>query len=465
MFILPTEPIRNRVISGRIDKMVSKVPLYRENIGRLRKDVDSKSLKSVFGTTWNYVGSQSPENFYEFDADIIIVDEYNRCDQVNLLLAAERTGAARYDRFIYVGNPSLPGWGIDGQFDLSTMNRWLIKCDSCNAWQALDWFENFIDQRDDGTYFLRSTSRLDSTGGDASAVCRSCHKDLDRLKRGAWVPEYPERDIAGFHVTKLFGLPGTDFPGQERPIILELFEIWKNAQANQTALELFYNNQLGITYSAKGNYLSLDLMAECADENYSLPAKAKNTIAGMDVGKVHHLHISEVVTDENGRRRRKKVFVGFAQDWEDAQRIIDLYGADHGVVDAQGEIHAPREWVQNNPGWVMCWYSRGAESVKDEASIDYGKNAVKCNRTESLDASYAAYSNGDVILPVDWQSLDGGDFVKQMQAPIRKFKESPGELKGRYIWDEGAKPDHHRHADNYELLAMALLASPKVHFI
>ena len=42
MFILPTEPIRNRVISGRIDKMVSHVQLYRDNIGRLRKDVDSK---------------------------------------------------------------------------------------------------------------------------------------------------------------------------------------------------------------------------------------------------------------------------------------------------------------------------------------------------------------------------------------------------------------------------------------
>ena len=299
------------------------------------------------------------------------------------------------------------------------------------------------------------------TGGDASAVCRSCHKLLDRLKPGEWQAEYPDREIRGRLVNKLFGLPGTDFPGRPRPIIYELFDLWEKAQSNQTALELFYNNQLGVTYSAKGNYLSLDVMDDCAEEHYTMPDSAKETIAGMDVGKVHHLHISEIVTDSQGRRRRKKVFVGFARDWDDAQRIIDLYGASHGVVDAQGEIHAQRQWVQKNPGWVMCWYSRGVESVKDEATIDYGKSSVRVNRTESLDSSYAAYSNGDVILPQDWRSLDNGDFIKQMQAAVRKFDEK----KERYIWDEGSKPDHHRHADNYELIAMSLLGTPQVHFL
>lgn len=464
MYVLPNQSVRNRAITARIDKMVAKVPLYRDNIGAARKDVDSKSLKSVFGTTWNYVGSQSPENFYEFDADVLIIDEYDRCDQANLILAAERTGAAAIDRWIKVGNPSLPGYGIDAEFDMSTKELWHIKCDSCNTWQVLDWFVNFIDKADDGAYFFRSQTHI-GNGKDASAVCNHCHRDIDRLMDGEWIAEYPDRAIGGNHISKLFGLPGNDNIDNPRPIILEMLASWDKAQANQTALELFYNNQLGLTFSGKGNFISSQLLADCADKDYIMPESGREMIGGMDIGAVHHIHISEVVIDKTGHKRRKKVFIGHAKDWHDAQRIIDLYGCKRGVIDAQGEIHAPREWVTKNMGWVMCYYNLGRENVKQQQDVTFKKSTIRANRTESLDASYAAYARKDVILPKDWRTLDGGDFIKQMQAPIRKFKENKSGPGGRYIWDEGAKADHHRHADNYELMAMTLLGVPTIHIL
>ena len=464
MYILPTTPVRNRAITARIDKMVAKVPLYRDNIGAARKDVDSKSLKSVFGTTWNYVGSMSPENFYEFDADVIIIDEYDRCDQANLILAAERTGAAAVDRWIKVGNPSLPGYGIDAEFDETTKELWHIQCGACNTWQVLDWFVNFIDKADDGSFFLRSQTHT-GNGRDASAVCSKCDRDIDRLKNGEWVAEFRDRDIGGNQISKLFGLPGNDNSLITRPIILEMLVAWNAAQANQTALELFYNNQLGLTFSGKGNFISSQLLADCVNKDYVMPESGKQTIGGMDIGAVHHIHISDVITDEHGHKRRIKRFIGHAKDWDDAQRIINLYGCTRGVVDAQGEIHAPRHWVKKNMGWVMCYYSGGKENVKQKEDVAFKKSTVRANRTESLDASYAAYARKDVILPKDWRTLDGGDFVKQMQSSIRKFKENKSGPGGRYIWDEGAKADHHRHADNYELMAMALLGVPTIHML
>jgi len=457
MYILPTEPIRNRVVGSRIDPIVKYTKLYRDNVGAAKKDIDSTSLKSIFKGKWNYVGSNSANTFFEFDADVLIYDEYDQCDQANLLIAKQRTGAAEREIWLKIGNPTTPGFGIDAAYEDSTKAVWMIKCPHCNGHQVLDWWKNFIDRKDNGSYFLRCSFVSPSIGRDACALCQFCFKPINRLMPGEWVETHQGHPIHGYACTKLFGRPGNDTV-VERPIIREMFEDWIKAQSNQTALEVFYNQQLGLPFTAEGSHISLSLLAACARE-YDMPNGDSGTVAGMDVGGVHHLHISKLIKDKDGRRVRQKVFIGNVGSWAEADRVCRLYGVIYGVVDAGGEIHAQREWCAARPGWYMCYYNLGRENVKDGENISHAEQVIRVNRTESLDASYAEYVNQLVHLPRNYITADSGDFVAQMTAAVRQIQES-GSGQKRYVWDEKGKPDHHQHADNYERIAASLYVDP-----
>ena len=455
MYILPTEPIRNRVVGSRIDPIVQYTKLYRENVGAAKKDIDSTSLKSIFKGKWNYVGSNSANTFFEFDADVLIYDEYDQCDQANLLIAKQRTGAAEREIWLKIGNPTIPGFGIDAAYEDSTKSVWMLKCPHCNKHQVLDWWKNFIDRQDNGQYFLRSITSL-LTGIDASALCQFCFKPMDRLMPGEWIETHKDHPIHGYHCSKLFGRPGNDtLP--ERPIIREMFEDWIKAQSNQTALEIFYNQQLGLPYSAEGSHISLNMLAACA-RDYQMPEVKEGTfIFGMDLGKVHHVHISKMVKGKDGKLIRRKQFIGTIPSWDEADRLWKLFKIRRGCIDAGGEIHAPREFCRTHSGCFMVQYNLGKENLRDGVNISYNERTVRVNRTESLDASYADYFNQMVELPKNYLTLDSGDFTSQMTAATRRFDEKSA----RYVWDEGGRPDHHQHADNYERIAASMVVRPE----
>ena len=82
--------------------------------------------------------------------------------------------------------------------------------------------------------------------------------------------------------------------------------------------------------------------------------------------------------------------------------------------------------------------------------VDDVEMHVTVDRTQSMDESHADILMGNVILPRGSDHIDG--FYEQMKKPKRMFDD-----KGtRYIWSD-EKPDHYRHADNYEKIAQKIL--------
>jgi len=459
MYILPTQPIRNRFVSDRIDRMIRNTPLYRQNTSRRKKDVNAKGLKTFFNSTWSFVGSNSEEDFYEFDADIMFYDEYDKCNPRSMAYAADRTGAAAADAWRKVGNPTIGGYGIDAELQKSDKKQWHIACSHCGERQPLDWFVNFVTQDGEGHYRLRDEA-IDTEGSiregrDAMPVCRKCGKTFDRLGDGEWVPEFFGRDISGYNVSRLFGAPGNDHGGQQRNIIREIFNTWNEAQGNPNKLIRFYNNVLGIPYRASGSNITIDLLQRCAVDNYYMPLFAEETVFGIDVGKFYHVHISQLVIGEDGVKRRRKVFIGKLGTMDEVERVLARYGAHKGCIDALPELHTSRPFVQRQPGRYMTYYNV-KDNVQDMSPIDRPKRTIRLNKTESLDASHADYILGNVELPCNFAYLDGGDFVKQMEAPTRILNTDYDPP--RYQWDEGTSPDHHRHADNLEKVATDMLA-------
>ena len=436
LYVLPSDADRNLVVPRRIDRTIERVPFYRENCATGRKASDMKSQKTLFGVDCMFLGSNSATAFFEKPADVLMIDEYDKCNHTNLVYAADRLASSPDPHVYKFGNPTISGYGIDAEYEKSDQKEWHLTCPHCQEVQPLTWFDNFVKETD-GKWSLRYPGSNDN---DASAVCRKCCDPIDRLTPGKWIVQNPESNISGYHISRLFG-------DVRSGIVSTLFDEWLEAQNDATKLQRFYNNVLGIPYDAKGSKITeTDLSACVAD--YAMPLSSEGgTISGCDVGNALHVHISLL---ENGVRR--KLFVGTVSSFEDLSGLHNLYNVNRGVIDAMPETRKAREFCRSHSGWYMCRYFPTDNT--GDVKVDNVKREVQVDRTQSLDASHAAFVSKHVLLPSDWRQLDSGDFVKQMTAPTRVVKETARGL--RYVWDEGSKPDHHRHADNYECIAARL---------
>lgn len=458
MYVLPTANLRDRFVPRRVFRQIESTPLLRANFGKRGSHAKASEMKSqivLFGADVRFAAMNIALDFHEYPADHLIFDEYDRCLEVgasSLGLAHSRQEASTNPTESAVSTPSQEGEGINGLYLLSDRKVWMIKCSHCNHWQNPTFFGNAIRQTDEGRYALRDTERtviMPDGSRDAAIHCAKCDKPIDRLSAGQWVAEFPDSEWSGYQCSQVFAKPGPP------AVILKMFDDFVRARYNQTLEQTFYNDRLGLPYAGEGAKFTDDILSACVEHEYKMPLSAEGTIAGVDVGGVLHVHIEKVV---NGLRR--KVFIGVAKDWDDLHVLCARYKVRRGVIDAMPEQHACEQFCRAHTGWYRCWYSL-PDTNPEPKLVDHASRTVKVKRTESLDQSFAHYCEGRVILPVDWKSVDGGDFKAQMQAATR-IKQEKVDQKGNrsivYVWSEGTKADHHQHADNYARIASSLYA-------
>lgn len=438
IYVLPSDKDRNSFVPRRLDRTILRVPYYHDNYMQKRKDSDMKSQKTLFGVDCIFVGSNSETNFYEKPCDVLIIDEYDKCNHDVITYAHDRYGASDNPYVYILGNPTIEGFGINAEYNNSDKKVWMTKCPACNKYQELDWFNHIVMQDDNGKWIPRGGMSDDNK--DLSVLCGGCSKPIDRLIPARWVNEFQYDDVSGYRISKIFG------DAREHHVIREMFDDWIKAQGNQTKLERFYNNILGIPYEAEGSKITEKMMGNCkVDYEYGSPT-GNPTIAGCDVGSVLNLQISEIV---NGKRR--KVFVGTVRDFDELSFKCKEYNVRRGVIDALPEGHATKEFVRKNSGWLMCFFV-DSDDKRMALKPDYINKTINVGRTEIMDASYQDWAIGNLEVPAQWRNLDNGDFVKQMKAPTRIQKIKPnGTI--RYVWQEGSQADHHRLTDTYEYIA------------
>lgn len=445
IYVFPTDRWRNEEVANRLDRLINRVPFYAANCGTIgihKKDVQARGIKTIFGSVWKFVGSEQINNFFGTPAQGLIIDEYDRCNQANLVYALDRLAAAANPRLRILGNPTIGGYGIDAKFADSNKNYWWTKCDKCGEFQRLDWFTHFIEQGANGRPIFRD-SRED---GDACPICSHCSEPFNRCGEGEWRAENPASKIAGYQLSRLFADSRTGLP-----VIRDLFVEWVAAQSNMTALQRFYNNILGETFEASGVKITEATLAGCVDPAWLPMAPNGTRVCGADIGLGLHTIIYEV---RDGKLWQ--VFAGVCSDYGDLARCADAHGATVGVLDAGPEIHAPREFVRGRSGWYLCRYNlsdklvAGKKTSHKDMHVDWVEKAVSVNRTESLDGLLADYQNGLMVLPAHYQAIESGVFARQMKVPTRIREDRPDGT-FRYVWTKGE--DHFFHASNYARIA------------
>lgn len=460
-YVLPTYGMRNRFVQSRLNPLLVGVPAYRDRcpggaIGESKQGASGNLSTKRFGRgALLFLGSGTANDFVEFSADVLFVDEYDQCDAGNLARAADRLRASPHPQYFHVGNPTLPRVGISKLYDESDRRKWFHRCDRCGERQPLDWFSHVVERDDSGAWKPRDLGAF-ARGEPIRPICLRCREPFERSSEGGvWVPEDPGNPVRGYTMSRLDVLSDS---------LSDLYAEWISAQGSPDLLRAFYTSVLGLPFEFEGTRLTVQaLEASCADEPDLDRVGGERYVdrlvtAGVDVGSLLHVTISIIERDEEGNPIRRARFVGTVSRFEELEDLLDRYHVDLCVVDAAPELHKAQElrdaYVERGTCdvWLCRFYPTprlGAQ--KYGMKLDYRSRVVQVDRTSVFDVSFYDVVEGRRRFPRDCFSVLG--WAEQMKAPIRVTDTD----RSRIVWTEGSAPDHFRLSDVYDRVAIDLL--------
>jgi hypothetical protein len=444
-FVWPTTVLADNFASNRIDKQIGSVPYYRQLqdeaaalFAHSTKAVDKTRMKHIGRGTLFIVGSNAETTGIAEVADVVVVEEMDKCNPDTLDVVHSRTDDSPIAGHHEVSNPTFKDFGIDASFKKSTMGEWYIKCASCGEYQSPDWFHNVVREVDNGRFEMRAPdlpAHIDDLG--YGVVCRKCDAPLERFGPGEWVHAHPARDTTGWHVSKLFS---------SRRTIGRLFKMFTEALADQTKLQIFHNFHLGLAYSAPGEKLDDDILRAAVRKHTRVTKLGTLCAGGCDVGSV--LNVS--ICDKKGR----VVYVdelGGRDKWKSLELVMRRFNC-FMIIDADPETTKSREFCEKFPGRAfMCRFSLGRQI--EDYKVDYYTLLTTVDRTQACDHMVSEILTGGITLPADIMSVR--NYSAQMGAPTRRL-ETTGTLP-RNVWDEDGKPDHYFMTSVYMALCLKIV--------
>ena len=431
-YMFPTQDDVNDFSDSRFKPLIKDNPML---IGRFIKDTDRTNLKRINRANLYFRGARlsqrtdaeekSLHRIKSFSSDCNIYDEVDEMDQKAIEAAEARQAHSSVKHRFYLGNPTIPDYGIDLIFKKSDQRVWMVKCDHCNHYSCLDIeFPECLQKQADGSV-LR--------------VCVKCGKQVD-VDGGEWVAQYPDRakDMVG----RWLGHPSSPLVEPK-----DLLDKWENPRLDK---QLFYNLSLGLAFSRAEDRLTRDQIYKCCQED-PMPATHVGPCAmGVDVqGERKGFYVLIGIRPNNYSKKIVKMWRA-----KDLQEIVDIGKKFHvqcAVIDAGPEIRTARQ-LQGAASFevFLCRYK---ESQHKNPAFDSKEGFVTINRTEICDETHAVVA-GDETLILPRRTDEVEHFAVQMCNTAKKLEEDveTGNREYHYIkvGDEG---DDYYHAFNYLNLA------------
>jgi len=176
------------------------------------KDADSMAILSVGESHLLISPTFSTSEGISDTAHRVINDEVDRSnlDTVSRFLSRLQ-GQANPVRKQF-SNPSVCGYGIDAEYEISDQNTWQIKCPFCHTWQTQEW-EPEATWRHDTPPFIRRLSEIDPRCARGAAddiyvyACRHCHRQLN------YSPDIPAEWVAKYTLPRVIDEEKVDVRG------------------------------------------------------------------------------------------------------------------------------------------------------------------------------------------------------------------------------------------------------------
>lgn len=422
IYTLPSKPIIKDFVTPKVDPLIASNPVLKNMIG----ETDSLGLKSVgrgnnqrfvyFRSSWDEASGIS------ISAHILINDELDRSNPKSIRTYKTRLDASALDRpelgwWWKFSNPTIPGYGVDDDWQKSDQKHWMIKCNHCNHFQSLVWPENIDIEHE--VY-----------------ICSKCHGILsdEARTRGRWVPKFLGREISGYWFTQMMApwIPAS-----------------KIVEDSQGDASIFHNFTLGLAYVSADQSVDRATLVKCLSPDYNPQTEVG---IGVDNGIIKHY----VIGNKYGIFR-----VGTTESWQEIEDLRNRYDATM-VIDANPYPEPVKRLVQKYRGKIfMNYYEEDKKQVGiirwGEKEEDYG--VVKSDRTKIIDMVVAGFHAQDILFNMSQTDLENAQYISHWSVIYRTIiTTDKGMEKSIWLTQEG-KPDHFAHATVYQQIAQTRVLS------
>nr|WP_239559154.1 terminase gpA endonuclease subunit [Sporohalobacter salinus] len=426
LYVLPVSRDASDFSNGRFDPALEE----SDYLDSMFTDVSNVGHKRAGIRNFYLRGSNSKSGLKSVPIDLVIIDEFDECNQNNIPLAYKRLDASKYKWKLKISTPTIPDFGIDKEYKKTDKRKWFVTCSHCSEEQVLDFFDNIME-------YLKPEDPAEK----AAIRCINCEAELNPTN-GKWKPTDPEAEKVGYHINQLMSPTVTD---------KELVEEYRDAlKDGPEAIKDFYNSKLGLSYVSEGDKLSKDQIKDFITDYKTTSDTDRYRSMGVDVGNYLHYVISE--PGQNGYK--KTVKVGKVVDFTDLDQLIKNYNVKVFIIDMKPEKREAKKLVKRMRKLafgLMCDYK---DDYDQSIKINRNNRIVKVDRTESFDRSLGRFYQGTIRLPQDTME----EYITHLSNLVRVLEEKgrTGEKVSRY---KNTGPDHLGHANNYDELALRVLKS------
>lgn len=430
LYMFPTTDDVHEFSKAILAPLISANP---NSIGKWVKNVkgstDTTSLKQIRGSNFFMRGAGLTKiiegvgestKLKGISTDKNVYDEVELMDPEALAKAKGRMGNSQVKEEVFIGNPGIPGRGIDEIFSHSDQRHWFRKCRHCGERTCAELtFPDCVKIRPDGTGFIG---------------CMKCGKEVF-VRDGEWVPAYRDNSdyMHGYRWSQLTS------PNNDPAEILEDF-----INPPQGNLADVYRLRLGLPYVATEDQLTIgQVLSRCGP--FIMSNKDPGPCAfGLDVGKIKRLIIGKRI----GRKSFEIVKVARLSSWDDISTMIMRFNCKSGVIDIRPYEDEARRFQKTHKMRIfLCEYS---ETTPVGTSYNLKTGIVKVNRTEICDATHNLVAE-DGLLTIPRNCEEIRVFAAEVCNPAKILEVNKKTKQSVYRY-RGTE-DHYRHALNYFLLA------------
>lgn len=402
IYTLPTDDDVRFFVGGKVNRIINQNPILQ----KYTEDKDTIEQKKIGNSMIYYRGTYTARKAIMLTADLLIHDEKDSSDQSVVNDYQARTQHSKYKGKHVFSHPSVPGHGVDVEWQQSDQKHWFIKCPHCKKEHYLNWPESIdMEKRE--------------------YICKYCHGVLsdDIRRRGRWVAKYTGRKYSGYWVPMLI------CPWVSAGEIIDKFN------DPTTTIEFFWNKVLGLPYEGEGNIVTPDIILRNITDKVN---DQKRVIIGADSGLIKHF----VVGNKDG------IFhYGKTKDWKELEKLMLRLNAIL-VIDALPDLTTPRILQEKYPGKVyLCSYGKDR---KTQQLVRWGKDkekgSVLVDRNRSIQLVIDEFKNRRI--PIQGRPADWADYVDHFKN-IYRTKEMDKQDRPVFVWCKKTTEDHWVHATVY----------------
>lgn len=392
---------------------------------------DSAEQKLVGRSMINFRGAKSTHSIEDakkssvgakqWSADALIFDEKDEMEPSMVAMMEKRLGHASADgvkgrHYIRaLSTPSIPGWGIERDYEDSTQHIWMIKCPACNKENCLDLtFPDCLVELQDGSVMR---------------MCPKCRRHGLDPRKGFWVAQYEKADKVGRWISRL------NSPYADLRMILDCF---RNPHKYDGGLQELYNSELARGYVAAENKLEPEDVYKCCSWDSLQTSHPGPTCIGVDVGKQFHVTVG--IRPNAGSL--KIIYMARVTDIKDVYEICQRFNAGCVVMDLEPETRTARRFQESLD--IPIWLCDEQGSRKKPPGWDDTDMTLYVRRTEACDmVAQEVRTQGKIILPRRCEEIE--EFATELSNIIKTRKEDKLTGTVSFIW-KNTGADHYFHS-------------------